>query len=176
MARRKKVEKKPRKQRGAVIVYEGHKQVGDARYYNTDVMTQGTLAIKPKYIVGPGDIVDKIEPAKRWTFWHFHPGTPEQSADELSRLKERGYVPCKTDRFFSLTKRFEDDGPVVKGYGSGIWYACPYERYLDTRQESLEDAKRVANVHRGAAEDARKLGFEVTQSSAHDRQSQLEEQ
>lgn len=154
--------------------YKGVKQVGDARYYNTAIMAS-KRAVKPEYVIGPGDIVDDIDATKRYTFYHFVDSGTEHSADEKSRLKTRGYFPCTTDRFKSATGRFEDAGEVIRGKGNGIWYACPYERYLQNREESREDAAQVANVLRSQEEAAKDMGADAW-STVHDRRGQMVEQ
>ncbi len=175
-ATRKKTAKKIAAKAINQFIYKGVKQVGDAllwRDSGPDRNIEGyyRLVFVPPNMVGPGDIVDDLDPKKRYTFYLFEPEGNAQSARELDRMRRAGFIKCEAGegkRFISATDKFEArDGVLV--FGSSIWYAVPIERAKGNRAPQIEGVLHIAEAHADLADSARAEGFErVTASTRGD--------
>ena len=142
-----------------VFVWKGVKQVGDAALYGENPESYYTQVHVPVNAVGPGDIVDDVEPAKRYTFYLFEPtGNAADAARELDRLRRAGWFKCEAPRFNEATGKYESnsqgrfisatgkfetkDGVLTLGLGT--WYALPYSKKLANRKAARSDMGPVA--------------------------------
>ena len=144
-------------------LHDGIKQYGDMKLYGNNpsaYFKQDETALND---VGPGDIVDTVDPKKRYTFYLFEPAVHSDAARELDRLRRAGYFKCEAPRFSSPTGKFETrDGVLVVGLS--VWYACPWERYVANRKQSRskQGPSLVVDAHEGLAASGREPGFETT--------------
>jgi len=128
-----------RKAGWAQIEHKGHKQFGDFALYGKNPKSHSTQYHVPEDAVGPGDIVDDVEPGKLYTFYLFNPSdTSDDAARELDRLRRGGYKKCEAPRFFSLTEKFETrDGVLV--LGRRVWYFVDYARKVANREKARRE-------------------------------------
>lgn len=156
----------PRKKKAAQsafpehFYYDGILQVGDCRLWNEkNLHAYLKLVHTPLSMVGPGDIVDTIEPKKQYTFYLYVPSATDDAARELDRLRRAKYLKCDAGRFASPTEKFETSNGVLV-LGRGIWYACP-KAQMDANRSSADEAMQlIASAHSNLAEMAKKSGYE----------------
>jgi len=157
----KKPQAKGKKAESGAVLHKGVKQYGDYRLYGKNPGAHKTQYFVPRTTVGPGDIVDDINPGKLYTFYLLRPSSnQEDAANELDRLRLGGWFKCEVPRFISPTGKFETrDGVLVSGYG--IWYAIEWTRWLANRKESRKESgpQKVADAHASLAESARAEGM-----------------
>lgn len=147
----------PRNKGVEVFKWKGVTQVGDAALYGDNPKAYYTQYHVPVNAVGPGDIVDDIDPAKRYTFYLFEPtSNAADAARERDRLRRAGWFKCEAPRFISPTEKFETrDGALV--LGQATWYALPYSKKLANRKAARDEMgpQAVAQAHASLADSAR---------------------
>lgn len=158
------------------FLWKGVPQVGDVRLYGKNPGAYYTQVHVPVNAVGPGDIVDDIEPSQRYTFYLFEPERTTDSARELDRMRRAGYFKCAAPRFISPTEKFETrDGVLV--LGSGIWYALPEARMNANRIAARKDtgALAIAEKHAALANSEVEPGFTTVAQTRADSRGQRKE-
>jgi hypothetical protein len=153
------------KRRAEQFEYNGVPQFGDISVWNKDnVGTIHTLTNRgPGSPVEPNDLVDSINPSKRYKPFLFAvSGNLNDAQRELATLQSKGYVKAKSEQFVSPSGRFADrDGVLVEG--DRIVYVCPEARYLQNREAARKEmsAERIAETHAAIAAEGDAQGLEA---------------